>query len=473
MTTEPPVEHSRSTTVRRLIISEILIVLILISSGIGFSAMYANRPPVAERPADRVRLNVDVFDCRPVSFVHLLTGFGTARADREVILAAQVSGEIDEINPLVKTGNTVRSGGIETSPDKPSSDRRADMLLRIDARDYQHRVEQATNRIAEAETEIEQLKLQKENVTRQLAKATTVLSTLNEEYDRLRQAVQRNVATPSDLNRALLDVQRYEDTIIQLENQASSIPHQITAAEQRLASSRSELQRAQNDLERTVVAPPFDGVISQVFVEKGQFVRAGEQLVRLTDLSRLEIPVSLSLDDFLSLQSEIDSGRRPTVRLSENETASPRWTGYLTRTAPEADQSSRTVQAFVEVDNASSGNQLLPGTFVHARIDGPRHENVLLIPREVIQRGFVYVVDDNNTARRRRIQTGETLQSMAIVTEGLTAGDRIIMTNLDIVEAGTEVAVQSNVTAHDEVNALRSPVLRLDAEDLSEVPRPK
>jgi RND family efflux transporter MFP subunit len=199
---------------------------------------------------------------------------------------------------------------------------------------------------------------------------------------------------------------------------------------------------------------------AEVFVEKGQFVRPGERLVRLTDLSRVEVPVALPLDDFLQLEQDLNAGRKPPVTLAPNETTAALWNGAVVRAAPEADPVSRTVQVFVEVDNDQKV-PLLPGTFVHARINGQAWTQTRLIPREAVVEGQVYVVDDQNIARRRPVTIGRRLQSLAIVTDGLNAGDRVILTNLDIVEEGTQLVVQDVLNVTDELQSLRTPVIRL------------
>ena len=449
----------QTSPVRRLIISEILIVVVLLLSAAVFGAMYAGKPEVEQKQTDAVRLNVDVFETQPIDFQELLTGFGTARADREVIVAAQVTGEIVEVHPQLKVGYAVTATNAVSSGDGPTENQDGDLLLRIDQRDFRERVDQASNRIEESRTEIAQLKVQKENVDRQLEKAASVLKTLKEEFDRIKKGVARKVSTPSELNRSLLEVQRYEDTIIQLESQAAALPHQIAAADQRLASSLSEKTRAENDLQRTEVRPPFNGVLSEVFVEQGRYVRAGEQLARLTDLTQVEVPISLSVDNFLQLDGDLAKGNRPAVTLAENETATPQWTGHVVRAAPEADPQSRTVQVFVEVSNAESGPPLLPGAFVHARIDGKTYESVVLVPREAIVNDSVYTVNDKGRATRKRIQPGRRLQSLVLVTEGLEPGEQVILTNLDIVQDGQEVVVQTSTGPLEEIDALRSPVL--------------
>ena len=50
---------------------------------------------------------------------------------------------------------------------------------------------------------------------------------------------------------------------------------------------------------------------------------------------------------------------------------------------------------------------------------------------------------------------------MVHVEEGLAAGERVVLTNLDIVEEGKEVIVQSTIGPRDETDALRSPTLRI------------
>ncbi|MDG1893760.1 MAG: efflux RND transporter periplasmic adaptor subunit [Fuerstiella sp.] len=475
MTTTP----KSLSPVKRLIISEALIVLILGMSYGVYGYLEGQQPAVQQKETESSRLNIDVYSVESMRFQELLSGFGTVRADREVILAAQVSGEIIEVHPQLEVGYHVTSGKLVTTPASPSVQRDADQLLRIDPRDYEQRVEQAANRIAELETEIAQLGVQKKNVARQVAKGKSVLKTLTEEYERLKAAVARKVGTPSDLNKALLEVQRFDDTLIQLENQAASIPHQIAAAEQRLLTSKSEKQRAQNDLQRAQIVPPFDGVLSEVFVEQGQYVQAGEPLVRLTDLSVVEIPVALSFEDFLQLQQEMDGGHRLEVTLAENESARNTWQGYVVRTSPEADPGSRTVQVFVEVRNSDEKPPLLPGAFVHARIDGRcyRDENVFLIPRECIVDGSVYVVGQEDfadektekvdgevvrvdVAQSRPVQLGRRFRSLVEVTDGIEPGDRLVLTNLDIVEDGTRVSVQSSTTVSDEIEPLKNTVIR-------------
>jgi RND family efflux transporter MFP subunit len=451
------------TLLRRVVVSEILIVILLAGSAGIYYRMYSQKPQVQEKEALTAFLNVDVFEAEAIDFRELLTAFGTARADREVVVAAQVSGEVTEIHPDLNVGASVYAGADIVHPDRPTERRLADTLVRIDARDYQDLVDQATSRINEAEAEIDHLQQQLKNTKRQLVKARLDLKTLQDEYKRIEDAFNKGAGTPSELSRALLELRRYEDTIIQLESQESVIPLQIATAEQRIETGRSERQRAINNLSRTRVAAPFDGVLSEVNVEQGQYVRSGESLFRLTDLRRVEVPVSMKLDDFLLIERRLQLKQYPQAMLAEHEQADVRWSGTVVRSAPEADSSSRTIEMFVEVvnDDDSSAEWLLPGTFVHARIEGPVYTDTILIPRSALIEGHVYVVDETGIARKRKVQTGRPMQSMIVVKSGLESGDRIVLTNLDIVEDGRQVEVQQRIQVAEEVADMRVPVVRL------------
>ena len=121
-------QSAPSSAVRRLIISQILILVLIGISLFVFQLLYAGRPEVQEKQAETASLNVDVFEVGRLDFREVLTGFGTARADREVVLAAQVTGEIVDIHPGLKIGQKVFAGRMITSPDEPSQQRDADLF---------------------------------------------------------------------------------------------------------------------------------------------------------------------------------------------------------------------------------------------------------------------------------------------------------------------------------------------------------
>lgn len=449
------------TPVQKLLLSEVLVVLILLFSLGVYGALYQNRPEAPQVEITVPELNVDVFQVEQAGFQELIYGFGTVQPDREVIVSAQVSGEVIEIGPQLDVGRRVLSPQLMAPPSGGGTiDQPGDLLVQIDPEDFLQRQRQASSRIEEAKTELQRLDVVLASTKKQLAQSQDVLKTLTAEFDRIQSAVKRRASSESELSRSLLEVQRYQESILQLQNQLDSMPAERRAAEQRLANSKAEAEQVTNELQRTKVMPPFDGVVSDVSVELGQYVRGGEPLFRLTDLSSVEIPVALPLDEFLRLQILQENGIKPLVRLRASDEAGVSWTGDLVRVSPEADSASRTVKVFIEVINSPDATPLLPGTFVTAAIDGPTTERCLLVPRESIVDGRLYVVDSDGKAAVRSVNVVKTVQSMAVV-EGVAEGDQVIVTNLDLLTDGRQVNVQQKLTLESEVSGLRKSRIKL------------
>jgi len=435
----------------RTILSQVVIVVIFLVSLAGYNALSAQKPQVATKDIAPTVLNVDTFQVAPVTFREILTAYGTARPDRQVVVAAQVSGEIVEVHPQLEVGQIVSAARSIISAETATRRDPGDVLVQIDERDYANRVRQTQNRINEASREIEQLQQQEQNAKRLLKKSREDLVAFEDEYQRARKALDAKVGAEAAVTRTLVDLQRQNDAVVQLENQVSLFPHQVAAAKERLSTSEAELERATDDLKRTRVVAPFDGILSEVMAEQGQFVRMGEPLFRITDPSRIEIPVSIGLDDWHQISSSLESGHSPVVSLAASEVLEADWTGAIVRVAPEADPVSRTIEAYVEVQNQEQSSALLPGTFVHARITGSTNENTIVIPRESIFDGHVFVVDTEQQVHQVPVTQGRKLKSLVVVTRGLTGGEQIATTNLNILEDGLHVDVQETATLETEL----------------------
>jgi RND family efflux transporter MFP subunit len=257
------------------------------------------------------------------------------------------------------------------------------------------------------------------------------------------------VNTASQLARAKLEMRTFEDAIIKLESEAELYPLRIEHTQKKRSTHQTDLEIALEELSRTRVTPPFNGTISEVLVEQGQFVQPGTSLVRLTDTSRIEVPVPITLDEFSRIEGRLRSEDFPRVELAENVTSPSRWNGFVVRAAPVADELTRTIMVYVSVDNSSQDVPLKPGTFVHARIAGPILENAIVVPRDAIVADHVFVAGPAGTAVRRPLTISRTLQSLALVESGVEAGEQIVLTNLDVLYQGAEVQVESHQQLDD------------------------
>ena len=446
------------------------------------------RRAVAERS-----YNVETFVVESTAVREIITGFGSAVADRRVTVSAEVSGLVAEIHPNLEVGVRVLPPQAVGGGDVPSGIAPRDELLKIDPSTYLRRIDALDRQIAQLKVQRDQLAIEQKNSERLLETQQTNLKTAQAELDSKRRVQSAGAGNASQVRAAELQVNQYEAEVVRLKNTIGLIPSRVEAAEAQIAAAEAEMESARLDVKRTTISPPFAGVLSEVSVEQGQFVRPGDKLLEITDLGRIEVPIALTQTQFALLEPLLRDGNKPIARLAENESAEPRWSGRITRVSPVADEQTRTIDVFVEVDNSEQDTPLLPGTFVHVRIVGPVTRETIAIPREVIQQGTVYVVrkrDGGNSgedadptsngssdssistastvsgdalyeARQVDIVVKRTVQAFAIIKSGLTAGDEVVMTNLDVVHEGALLTPQSKVTLVDELARQRTPALEL------------
>ncbi len=459
----PVTQQGRFSFRGRFLLSVILVILFLMIGVSLFGWLATLKEPPVQRPLANRVYNVEVFDVRQTTLTEIISAFGTARSDRETVHAAKVAGEVLYVHPRLEVGETVHA--LETSEDSAGESRRLepDLLVTIDPRTYRERVTQAESRIAEAEAELARIDQEEKNNTRLVEKMQADYEDYLSEFNRIKGLRERGVTSPSDLTRAKLQLSQYESELIRFENERSLFPRRREAIHKRLETNRIDQTIAEIELGHTDVYSAFSGILKEVRIEEGQYVRPGDPLFTVTDVNTVEIPIPVSLDDYAKIVSLMQKGKRPDVELAENETAPHRWTGYVDRVAPVADELTRTVMIYVHVDNRKQRVPLLPGTFVHARISGPDLVGTIVVPRDAILNGKLFVVKNSAVVERQPVLM-RTLRSLAVVESGVDDGDEVVLTNLDVVYEGAAVKVQSHRTLQEELNRHRVQVARFPSE---------
>ena len=490
----------------RKVVSVVLCLLALLVAGQIFGALSSFKTEPGRRAIRAEAYNVRTFTVQPRTYREVVSGFGTARADRQVSVAAEVAGRVLSVHPNLEIGTEVDGPDVERTAEGETGSDQGEVLVTIDPATYQQRVEQLQRGLDSDDVELKQLVTEELNTRRLIEQQKKTVETSQQELDSKRRLADSRAGNSTQLRQAQLSLQQAEDALVRLQNELNLFTVREEAVRTRKAGREAELETARLDVQRASVRAPFDGQLSEVAVELGQYVRPGDMLVQVTDLDHIEVPVALSQAQFERVEPLLLAGEQPQVGLADNETAEPRWSGRLVRAAPVANTDTRTVDVFVEVDNSEQSQPLLPGTFVHARIDGPLLEDALLVPRDAIVRDGVFVVseltdqaraaiarggsavggtaddaddadaveeasavetelpEDAQLAVTREVDVTRTLQTFAVLSgEGaIAAGDEVIMTNLDrLVDGKSLVRPQDSLTIEEEIARQRTEVLRL------------
>ncbi len=409
---------------KRQIIISLMLIVALLAVGLASSALLirtAPHPPTSdlEQPALLVR----TLELTPRTVVEPIVGYGTARADRYAWIAAQVSGELVELSPKLHIGVLVEAG---------------ELLIRIDDREYQHQLDRARSLLAADKAQLARLEIEEKNVDRLVEIATTEVEIAQREYERVLGLFESEQAPRRELDLARQGFERARRTLRILENQKALFPQQRAVLTAGRDQHRAEVGLAELHVERCRVRAPFRGQIEAVEVEIGERVNVGSRLFALLDPDLIEVPIELPV----SLRGRVAGGANCQLMLESNRGVV--WSGQVVRVAPSAALDTRTFSLFVEVDNTSQEQPMMPGLFVRARIDGPTWRDVLIIPRGIIQQEHVYIYDDG-LARRRAVSVERHLYDQTVIS-GLRPGEIVITSNLDALYDRAPVRIQQDAT---------------------------
>ena len=190
--------------------------------------------------------------------------------------------------------------------------------------------------------------------------------------------------------------------------------------------AKAAYELALQDMRRSEVRPPITGVINTRTVDTGQFVRTGDVLATIVDVSRLRLRFKVSEGESLRAREDgrVSFGVAPL---------GPREFGArIYHVGRIADPTTRQVEVLAWVDPE---NELKPGFFAEVTLAGEKKQGALVVPESAIQaseRGFVTYVVEKDTARVRPVGLGlRTGTGVVEILSGLEAGEVVVSEGSD------------------------------------------
>ena len=251
----------------------------------------------------------------------------------------------------------------------------------------------------------------------------------------LEQTLAQKARDQALLGNARLDLQRYTT----LSAQDAATPQQLATQKSLVAQLEAAVQmdQAQIDAARvqlsyTTITAPISGRVGARLVDAGNIVHAADPggLVVINQIDPITVVFTLPDTDFQAVNRALHGSRTPlAVQVSERNAAQPLARGSLTLLNNQIDPASGTVQLKARFDNPQ--HMLWPGQYVDARlILGLRH-GALTVPAAAVQRGpegtYVYAVDADDTARVQAVAVAQIQDGVAVIAQGLAAGQRVVV----------------------------------------------
>ena len=257
---------ARKKTSQKKIVLGLLgvIVVLLLFAFIGKSKGWIGKPDALE---------VEIADVFRTDIIEKVSASGTIQPETEVKISPDVPGEIIELH--VAEGDSVIEG---------------ELMIKI-------RPDNFVTSLERAKAALNQQRANLANSKARLASAEAQFIRTELEYNRNQQLKDENVISEADFELAEAN---YKIAKSDLESARKN----VEAAEYVVTSSLASVQEAEENLRLTSVRAPVNGIVSKLSVEQGERVvgtqqMAGTEMLRIADLSRMEVRVDVNENDII------------------------------------------------------------------------------------------------------------------------------------------------------------------------------
>jgi len=341
---------------------------------------------VAQQPPEQ-GVPVSVALAAQTNFPVLLSGLGTVQPYNTVTVKSRVDGEIVRI--AFKEGDIVKPG---------------ELLAQIDPRPYQAALDQV---------------------------------------------VAKKTQDESTLSNSKLDLQRYQTlakqdfaTKQQLDTQQATVATQTAL----IKADDAAIENAQTQLGYTDIKAPISGRVGFRLADQGNIVTAASQngIVTIAQLQPITVVFTLPEGQVNRINDAMKHGSVVATAFSADGSRQLAQ-GTLAVINNQVDVTTGVIQ--LKATFANGDNTLWPGQSVSTKVLVDTLQNVVTVPQSAVQHGTqglsAYVVNDQQRAELRPIEVGESNSDSAVVTKGLSAGERVVTAGQYRLQNGALVAVKS------------------------------
>jgi membrane fusion protein, multidrug efflux system len=343
------------------------------------------RGPQEKRAAAPLPIPVSVAAATRQDVPIYLSGLGAVQALNTVPIHSQVDGQLTEI--AFTEGQHVKKG---------------DVLAKIDPRLFQAAFDQAVAKKAQDEANL--------------------------------------ISADKDLTRAKTLVVRSFQTEQVVDQQQAK----VDALKAAIKADDAAIESARTQLDYTTITSPIDGRAGIRQIDLGRIVHANDStpLVVLTQTQPSAVVFTLPEIQLQPLREAMERGPVEVTAFDQNNVKAL-GTGKLLLIDVVIDQATATIRLKALFPNTDE--RLWPGEFVNARVRVSTAGNALAIPLAALQRGpnglFTWVIGADDKAQMRPIKIGPPADDVAIVVDGLDAGERVVTEGYYRLQPGVQVAI--------------------------------
>lgn len=374
---------------------------------------------------------------------------GTLASDAESDVAPTIGGKIAQVN--FDVGSYVKKG---------------DVLVRLDARDSEIRLQQAVSQLEQAKKAVDQAEAGVEqaianlrqtqvrlgvrdgetfdiNDFSQVISVTAQLKLAEAELQRFEKLVETGDVSRSayDLKRSQRDSLRGQlaearsnaavaiRAINTAESGVKSARTQVANAKAAVSTAEAQVAQARKNVSDNVILSPISGYISERNADPGEYISPNQPNAKLATIVRTAV-----------LRLRIDIPEQSIARVAVGQSVSAqvsaypdrKFAGTIVRKLPSLNRQSRTLTVEAEIDNP--GGLLKPGQFATVRITQSKPAPAVMVPASAVradgETSVVFVIKDG-IANERLVQVGLLENDYIEIKQGVQENEVVAVDNLD------------------------------------------
>lgn len=397
---------------------------------------------------------------------------GKVFPEMEVKISSDVSGEIVEL--IVEEGDSIVAG---------------QLLAKIDPDAYQSQVQRGIAGVNSSKAQLANARAQINTQTAQKEQTQAQLINAREVHERNKELLEDKVISQSEFDASLSNLRALEANLRAAESNIDAAEESARAAQFGVESAEASLNELRTSLRRTTIYAPTDGVISLLNVEEGERVvgtiqMAGTEMMRLADLSKMEVRVEVSENDIprvrmgdkaeIEVDAYLDRKFIGTVTQIANSSTTAATAGSVLNSEQVTNFEVRIQidpESYADLEREGAPSPFRPGMSASVEILTNRVDDALSLPiqavttrepekakgaaRTVANAGMnddfleVVFVVQSDTVEQRIVTTGVQDDDFIVIKSGVKAGEVVVIGPYNAVARELKPGTKVNVVSED------------------------
>ena len=264
------------------------------------------------------------------------------------------------------------------------------------------------------------------------------------DYQTQRKLFEKDMINANTLERFLnlLEVKKIGQQVAKLQYEQSKIQDttRLETYRNAMQNAKLSLMLANLDLEKSIVAAPFGGIVRKKYAQIGEFVQKGQNLLEIMDLSKVLAQVNIPEREvrFATL------GKRVSVKIDALPNAM--FSGRIKTLGLETDLKSRSFPAEIVIDNARG--RLYAGMMARVEMLAESKDRQVIVPRHAVldrEKGTVVFVEKGGKVYLRYIRVGNMIRDEVQIESGLKFGEKLVVVGQNLLANGEAVNVVDTI----------------------------